>query len=262
MQMICILLGVPESERHWLFEAIEPQLRLPAARARRPSRRCPIEEAGSRMYDYGQELIASKRAAADRRHAARSSPMRRCDVERPPVGRRAVPVLQPAVQRGRRDDAQRGRGRAAGVGRTPRPAGRAACGSDAAADRRSRRWCGGRRRRRRSGAPRPRDVGSGGCARSGPATRCWSGRARRTATPRCSTTPIAFDVWREAESALGLRARACTTASARTWPGWSCGCSSRSCSAGSRRCRWSNRWSGPAATATPASGIWWSSWRA
>ena len=25
MQMICILLGVPESERHWLFDAIEPQ---------------------------------------------------------------------------------------------------------------------------------------------------------------------------------------------------------------------------------------------
>jgi cytochrome P450 len=25
MQMICILLGVPESERHWLFHAIEPQ---------------------------------------------------------------------------------------------------------------------------------------------------------------------------------------------------------------------------------------------
>ena len=25
MQMICILLGVPETERHWLFEAIEPQ---------------------------------------------------------------------------------------------------------------------------------------------------------------------------------------------------------------------------------------------
>ncbi len=26
MQMICILLGVPESERHWLFQATEPQL--------------------------------------------------------------------------------------------------------------------------------------------------------------------------------------------------------------------------------------------
>ncbi|MCW2687789.1 MAG: cytochrome, partial [Mycobacterium sp.] len=25
MQMICILLGVPESDRHWLFEAIEPR---------------------------------------------------------------------------------------------------------------------------------------------------------------------------------------------------------------------------------------------
>ena len=24
MQMICILLGVPEKERHWLFYAIEP----------------------------------------------------------------------------------------------------------------------------------------------------------------------------------------------------------------------------------------------
>ena len=24
MQMICILLGVPESDRHWLFEAVEP----------------------------------------------------------------------------------------------------------------------------------------------------------------------------------------------------------------------------------------------
>lgn len=24
MQMICLLLGVPEADRHWLFEAIEP----------------------------------------------------------------------------------------------------------------------------------------------------------------------------------------------------------------------------------------------
>lgn len=24
MQMICILLGVPETDRHWLFEAVEP----------------------------------------------------------------------------------------------------------------------------------------------------------------------------------------------------------------------------------------------
>jgi cytochrome P450 len=40
MQMICILLGVPESERHWLFHASSRSL-ISAARARRPSGRCP-----------------------------------------------------------------------------------------------------------------------------------------------------------------------------------------------------------------------------
>lgn len=62
MQMICILLGVPESERHWLFEAIEPSFDF--GRSRKASiDRLSIEEAGSRMYTYGQELIAAKRAA-------------------------------------------------------------------------------------------------------------------------------------------------------------------------------------------------------
>jgi cytochrome P450 len=61
MQMICILLGVPESERHWLFEAIEPQFDFGASRKASLSQ-ISVEEAGSRMYDYGQELIASKRA--------------------------------------------------------------------------------------------------------------------------------------------------------------------------------------------------------
>jgi cytochrome P450 len=60
MQMICILLGVPESERHWLFEAIEPSFDFGGSR--KASISLSIEEAGSRMYAYGQELIASKRA--------------------------------------------------------------------------------------------------------------------------------------------------------------------------------------------------------
>jgi cytochrome P450 len=60
MQMICILLGVPESERHWIFEAIEPNFDFGGSR--RASMRMSSEEAGSRMYAYGQELIASKRA--------------------------------------------------------------------------------------------------------------------------------------------------------------------------------------------------------
>jgi cytochrome P450 len=61
MQMICILLGVPESERHWLFEAIEPQFDYGGSRKASLAQLTP-EEAGSRMYAYGQELIASKRA--------------------------------------------------------------------------------------------------------------------------------------------------------------------------------------------------------
>ncbi|OBK14899.1 cytochrome P450 [Mycobacterium asiaticum] len=64
MQMICILLGVPESERHWLFEAIEPQFDFGGSRKATLSQlsQLSVEEAGSRMYNYGQELIAAKRA--------------------------------------------------------------------------------------------------------------------------------------------------------------------------------------------------------
>ncbi|MGV7940572.1 cytochrome P450 [Mycobacterium kansasii] len=68
MQMICILLGVPESERHWLFEAIEPQFDFAGSRKASLSPLSPVSvseqaaQAGSRMYAYGQQLIASKRA--------------------------------------------------------------------------------------------------------------------------------------------------------------------------------------------------------
>jgi cytochrome P450 len=61
MQMICILLGVPESERHWLFEAIEPQFDFGGSRKASLAQMTP-EEAGTRMYTYGQQLIAAKRA--------------------------------------------------------------------------------------------------------------------------------------------------------------------------------------------------------
>ncbi|WP_422744626.1 cytochrome P450 [Mycobacterium sp. WMMD1722] len=64
MQMICILLGVPESERHWLFHAIEPQFDFGSARRAQLGTvgQMSAEEAGSRMYSYGTELIAAKRA--------------------------------------------------------------------------------------------------------------------------------------------------------------------------------------------------------
>jgi cytochrome P450 len=61
MQMICILLGVPETERHWLFEAIEPQFDFGGARAASVGQLSP-EQAGTRMYEYGVELVAAKRA--------------------------------------------------------------------------------------------------------------------------------------------------------------------------------------------------------
>lgn len=61
MQMICILLGVPEKERHWLFEAIEPSFDFGGSR-KASITRLSVEEAGSRMFAYGQELIAAKRA--------------------------------------------------------------------------------------------------------------------------------------------------------------------------------------------------------
>jgi cytochrome P450 len=59
--MICILLGVPDSERHWLFEAIEPQFDFGGSRKASVGQMTP-QEAGTRMYTYGQDLIAAKRA--------------------------------------------------------------------------------------------------------------------------------------------------------------------------------------------------------
>jgi cytochrome P450 len=52
---------VPESERHWLFEAIEPQFDFGGSR-KAAIGQLTAEEAGSRMYAYGMELIAAKRA--------------------------------------------------------------------------------------------------------------------------------------------------------------------------------------------------------
>ena len=60
MQMICILLGVPESDRHWLFEAVEPGFDFRGSR-KASIERLSVEDAGSRLYAYGSELVARKR---------------------------------------------------------------------------------------------------------------------------------------------------------------------------------------------------------
>ena len=60
MQMICILLGVPESERHWLFEAVEPGFDYRGSRKSFEPDLASVD-ARTRMTTYGAELIAEKR---------------------------------------------------------------------------------------------------------------------------------------------------------------------------------------------------------
>jgi cytochrome P450 len=61
MQMICSLLGVPEADRHWLFEAVEPGFDY---RGTRKSFEADAETEAlrRRMAEYGTALIAEKRA--------------------------------------------------------------------------------------------------------------------------------------------------------------------------------------------------------
>ena len=60
MQMICILLGVPEEDRHRLVAAIEPGFDFRAGRGVADTN-VEIEQARAFMLDYGAELIAAKR---------------------------------------------------------------------------------------------------------------------------------------------------------------------------------------------------------
>jgi cytochrome P450 len=61
MQLICILLGVPEEHRHMLFEAVEPGFDY---RGNRKAFEADADHAAARaeMLRYGMELIAAKRA--------------------------------------------------------------------------------------------------------------------------------------------------------------------------------------------------------
>jgi cytochrome P450 len=61
MQMICILLGMPEEDRHWLFEAVEPGFDFRGARKSfEPDE--STADVRRRMVEYGAALVAAKRA--------------------------------------------------------------------------------------------------------------------------------------------------------------------------------------------------------
>jgi cytochrome P450 len=61
MQLICILLGVPEHDRHWLFEAVEPGFDFRGSR-KSFEQDDAATAAREAMFRYGTELIAAKRA--------------------------------------------------------------------------------------------------------------------------------------------------------------------------------------------------------
>lgn len=61
MQAICVLLGVPEADRHLLFEAVEHIFDIPDESdflAMTPGRQAAVD----RMYEYGRALIEERRA--------------------------------------------------------------------------------------------------------------------------------------------------------------------------------------------------------
>ena len=259
MQMICILLGVPESERHWLFEAIEPQFDFGGSRKASVGQ-MSAEEAGTRMYTYGQELIAAKRAEPtdDMLSVVANATL---DDGTPAVLSELELYLFFSLlfSAGAETTRNAVAGGLLALAEHPDQLAVAARGPVAVADRR--RGDGAldvavaveaahRHPRRRVGRMRDRgraegaDLGGLGQPRRGGVRRPRHLRHRAGSPTR---------TW--------VSVRASTTASAPTWPGWSCGCCSRSCSAGSRRSGSSSRWSGHGATGTPASVTSSSNWK-
>ena len=126
MQAICILLGVPEADRHELFECVEHTFDF---RGDREAFQATEESAAAqaRLFDYGRDLIAAKHADPTDDMLSAVGP-RRARRRRPaaPLRRRALLLLHVALRRWLRDDAQRDRGRARRAHRTAGAAGCAA----------------------------------------------------------------------------------------------------------------------------------------
>ena len=110
MQAICILMGIPEADRHQLLEWIEHSFDFKDDREAFETTD-DVTLAAASMFEYGTQLIARETRAPRRRHA-----LRRVQRDAPrrgsaPAHRPGAPVLlQPVVGRGSRYHAQCDRG--------------------------------------------------------------------------------------------------------------------------------------------------------
>ena len=254
MQMICILLGVPEAERHWLFEAIEPQFDFGGSRKASLSQ-LSVEEAGSRMYAYGQELIASKRAEPTDDMLSVVANAMLDDAEAPAMSDLELYLFFSLLfSAGAETTRNAVAGGLLALAEHPEQLRslRGDLDSLPTAIEEMIRWTSPSPSKRRTAT---RDVTLGGHVDRGGAEGPGLGGLGQ---PRCgarSTAPT-NSTSRVSPIRTWALVRVCTIAWAPTWPGWNCGCSTRSCSRGSARYVLCGPSNGPAAIGTPASGTW------
>ena len=217
MQAICILMGIPERDRHQLLEWIEHSFDFKDDREAFETTDA-VTQAATKMFEYGTRLIAEKRArpADDMLSVVCNATL---PGEDPPQLTDQelqffFSLLWAAGADTTRNAIAGARHRAHGVPRRARGAAR-----------RSRRDDDRHRGDRAVDAPgrvQPPHRDARGRARRSRdrsrATRSCSGRRRPTATSSCSPT-------RSGSTCAGSRTRisdsgtVCTTASARAWPG-------------------------------------------
>jgi hypothetical protein len=256
MQAICILLGVPEEDRHRLFEAVESSFDFREGRATFDTADAAAG-AQARMLEYGMDLIAAKRRRPTDDMLSVVVHATLADVAPPTLSDAELYAFLVLLFSAGADTTRNAI--AAGLlALIERPAELAALrverGLLAGAIEEMLRWTTPSPAKRRT-ATRTAELGGhriSAATASNPATRCSSGRDRPTATSasfrgRASSTSAAIRI-RTSPSVTAF-----TTASAPTSRGWRCGSSSRSSCRRSRRTSSPARSSGRAATVTPAS---------
>lgn len=237
---------MPEADRHWLFEAIEPSFDFRGSRKAVVSR-LSIEDAGNRVYTFGRELIAAKRAepADDMLSVvANSTDPELSDLE-------VYLFFQLLFSAGAETTRNAIAGGLLALAQHPDQYRllRGDLGLLPTAIEEILRWTSPAPSKRRTATARA--VLGGQTIEAGQKVLVWEGR--RTAIRRSSTGPTnstsAVNPIRTSDSATAR-----TSAWAPIWRDSSFGCSTRSYSDGSVTWRWWRRWNGRAAIGIPGCG--------